>query len=355
MAVHIRKRTTQSGERRYQVRFRRGGRYFPLEHGGSFRHAKEARERADLLTSWLAAGKDPSDELAALNAPTERLSFRQWAERYKRSRVDLADHTALDAHLLRLNAKFGGSDPFALTVADWQEWISENVKSEQNPKGLKPSSLLNYLTTGRLLLDFAGVEPNPARDNRVKLPKADHEEVNPPTAKQFLAILDNTASRWRLALVTMEQTGMAVGETCRLGWGDVDVAEAKFRLRRSTVKGQIGARARWVQVPRWLMDAIEDSCPFDDRTPERPVFGGTPNGYQGAMVRACKAASIPAFTPHDLRHRRLSLWHGQGIPAARLAERAGHSKPSMSLDVYSHVLLDPAEATESELSALLRA
>lgn len=56
-----------------------------------------------------------------------------------------------------------------------------------------------------------------------------------------------------------------------------------------------------------------------------------------AMKRACKAAGIPHYHPHDLRHRRLTLWHGQGVPARELATRAGHSKPSMTLDVYTSV------------------
>jgi hypothetical protein len=36
----------------------------------------------------------------------------------------------------------------------------------------------------------------------------------------------------------------------------------------------------------------------------------------------------------------LTLWHHQGVPARELAARAGHSRASMSLDVYSHVLVD---------------
>ena len=56
--------------------------------------------------------------------------------------------------------------------------------------------------------------------------------------------------------------------------------------------------------------------------------------------------------PHDFRHRRASLWHGQGVPGAELAKRLGHSKPSMSLDVYSHVMpLD--EAGTDAVEALL--
>jgi integrase len=118
------------------------------------------------------------------------------------------------------------------------------------------------------------------------------------------------------------------------------------------VKGQIGSRARWVQVPRWLMDVIKDTCPFDDRTPERPVFGGTPDVYRNVMVRASKAAGLPTFSPHDLRHRRGTIWHHGGLPARVLAERLGHSKASMSLDVYSHVM-PLEEVPKMELAALL--
>jgi len=60
-------------------------------------------------------------------------------------------------------------------------------------------------------MDFAGVEPNTARDHRVKLPKAEFEEVNPPTAKQFLSILDRIPQARRLAFVTMEQCALEPG------------------------------------------------------------------------------------------------------------------------------------------------
>ena len=59
--------------------------------------------------------------------------------------------------------------------------------------------------------------------------------------------------------------------------------------------------------------------------------------YQ-TMTRACSSAGVPHYHPHDLRHRRITVWHQSGVPARELAERAGHSKPSMSLDVYSHVM-----------------
>jgi integrase len=56
------------------------------------------------------------------------------------------------------------------------------------------------------------------------------------------------------------------------------------------------------------------------------------------MGSACKLAGLIGYTPHDLRHRRISLWV-RTEPIADVAAWVGHSKKSMTLDVYSHVML----------------
>jgi integrase len=71
-----------------------------------------------------------------------------------------------------------------------------------------------------------------------------------------------------------------------------------------------------------------------------------------AIGRACRAAGVPFYSPHDLRHPRGSLWHAAGMPARALAERMGHSKASMSLDVYTHVM-PPEEIGADDLLPLL--
>lgn len=84
---------------------------------------------------------------------------------------------------------------------------------------LKPSTVRNYVTKLRLILDYAGVAPNPARDKNVKLPAVVAEEPDPPSAGEFLAILDASAPRWGLPLVVLEQTAIRVGELQSLTWG----------------------------------------------------------------------------------------------------------------------------------------
>jgi integrase len=69
------------------------------------------------------------------------------------------------------------------------------------------------------------------------------------------------------------------------------------------------------------------------------VFQGvTEDSTYRAMARACKLANVPHYHPHDLRHRRLTIWHQAGVPAREVAHRSGHSRTSEALDTYSHVM-----------------
>lgn len=60
-------------------------------------------------------------------------------------------------------------------------------------------------------------------------------------------------------------------------------------------------------------------------------------------TKACSAAAIPLWSPHDLRHRRISLLHLRGVPWARIGEFVGQRSLSVTADTYSHVLADERE------------
>ena len=139
---------------------------------------------------------------------------------------------------------------------------------------------------------------------------------------------DSAIRRWRprplsstitvdeVLFITLEQGALRLGEAVHLRWGDVDRAGLRLRLPRSATKRD---QARCVYLPEWLMEAIEETCPLEDRTPERRVFTGITeaSAYQ-TMLRACQTAGVPHYHPHDLRHRRISIWHQSGVPAREL-------------------------------------
>ena len=85
------------------------------------------------------------------------------------------------------------------------------------------------------------------------------------------------------------------------------------------------------------MVAVQETCPPDDRTPERRVFPGfTPSAAKNAMRKACENAGIAHFHPHDLRHRYASLMIAEGVPVTQVAAQLGHSSNSLTWDTYSH-------------------
>ena len=70
-------------------------------------------------------------------------------------------------------------------------------------------------------------------------------------------------------------------------------------------------------------------------------FGG--DRFRTQITRSCTAAGVPAFSPHHLRHRRISLLHLGGVPWARIGEHVGQRNLAVTANTYSHVLTDEAE------------
>jgi integrase len=176
------------------------------------------------------------------------------------------------------------------------------------------------------------------------LPAPEERELLLPASSDILSILEGIAGKYRLPLAILEQTAMRVGEVVSLERPDVDAPTLRFIVKAKNRKGRRGhRRPRWVPVPAWLMEIIATSLP-----PSGLLFPDI-TGMVSAARCTMSASRSDSRTPHRLRHRRCSLWHFQGLPARELADRAGHSKPSMSLDVYAHVIA-PDEVDPNELA-----
>jgi integrase len=345
-SVHIVTRSRKSGKR-YIVRYRRGGRGYRLEHGGSFRRHELAKERERLIGGWLALGLDPKEELTKLTSEPEYREVTSAGREWLASRIDLSDQSRriYGTYLDSIDASpFARADPHRLTPRDIRAQIAR-----WTAEGLAAKSVRERLSVFRQILDFAEVEPNPARHRSVKLPAIAERDLVLPSAADVLALAGGLPEKYRLPVVLLEQTAMRVGEVVSLERDDVDAAGLRFRIKAVNRKGRRGSRkARFVPVPAWLMEIVATSLPLRGRL--FPTV--TANGLRSAMSDLCESMGLSHCTPHRLRHRRISLWHFQGVPARELADRAGHSKPSMSLDVYSHVIV-PDEVDPEALKALL--
>ncbi len=95
--------------------------------------------------------------------------------------------------------------------------------AELHGEGLKKQTIRKTVSVLAMVLDHAGVQPNPARDRlTVKMPREERRQVQPPTADHVAAVIRLLPSRYRLPRPVLDATGMRVGELEALTWGDVD-------------------------------------------------------------------------------------------------------------------------------------
>jgi integrase len=109
-----------------------------------------------------------------------------------------------------------------------------------------------------------------------------------------------------------------------------------------------------VELPDVLAEAIEATLPpREDRDLEAPLFRNA-GADRLARRSPARAAGIPTFTPHDLRHRRISLLHHQARTWAQIGQFVGQRKLSVTSDTYTHVLSDGREVGLASLLAAVR-
>jgi integrase len=105
-----------------------------------------------------------------------------------------------------------------------------------------------------------------------------------------------------------------------------------------------GARSGSSSHPA-LAEALEATLgPREDRDPAARLFPDSgADALRTAIAKACKAAAIPPWSPHDPLHRRISLLHLRGMPWARIGEFVGQRNLAVTANTYTHVLTDERE------------
>lgn len=59
--------------------------------------------------------------------------------------------------------------------------------------------------------------------------------------------------------------------------------------------------------------------------------------------------NLPQFTIHSLRHTNITLQIAAGVPLTTVSDRAGHSRTSTTLDIYSHFI----KTSDQQAAAIL--
>lgn len=340
--ANIKRRLTKKGDPRYLVYYRRGTK-FKEKYAGSFATKAEARIRRDVVAGEIAAGRDPADWLAAAKTPPEPPkpppSLDQQWEAFIDSRIDVHGSTVesyTNARNKWVPILGADIDPHTVAIRDVIDGIAE---MHDGGDGLSPNTIRQYHNKLAMVLDYCDVEPNPARSRKVKLPKNRRSAIQIPETRAWFAIRNRLKKRSLLALRLTECCGLRVSECANLTWGNIDFGDGRLLIADT----KTDAGRRWIPVPTDLLDEIADLLEPEERPADMTVFGVNPNNLRYDLERACITAAVGNYSPHELRHRRSSLWYRHGIDPITVKGWLGHTRASMGLDVYGHVVLDPRE------------
>jgi integrase len=345
----VERRKTRRGGSGYRVKFRLGGRESVARYAGSFRTMREARVRRDWVAGELAAMRVP--DVTTLAEPPTAPTLRDVAQRWQDSRVDVREATRIQHRtaLGRVLPILGDRPIDALAPADVAELVSILVGKAKARESIRKS-----VTALAMVLDFAGVAPNPARDRvHVKLPLEEPEEPEPPSADHVEAVAWLLPVPYLIGLLTLDATGARVGELAAARIGDLDETRRAWLVRGAVSKTR---RPRWIELPPDLYAAVVARLPArEDREPAAPLFAGlTADRLRMAIGRACRDAGVPRFSPHALRHRRISLLHRQGRSWAEIGDLVGQRSRIVTADRYTHALVDYREVDRAKLLARAR-
>jgi integrase len=302
------------------------------------RAAAIERELAELrLPDLTFAGTEPS-------APT----FGVAAQRWLHSRIDVSDGTKVQnrTSVGRALQVLGDRRVNEIEPHDVAAMVAQLHR-----EGVAVGYLRKVTQAVAMTLDHAGITPNPARDKViVRMPRAERDEVNPPTAEHVVAVYRLLPTKHRLPLLFLDWSGARVSAIDLTLVSDYDESRRRVRLRANTTKTR---RALWIDMPDVLADELERRLgPREDRDTGARLFADSgSDALRTAIAKACKATGVPLFSPHDLRHRRISLLHLRGVPWARIGEFVGQRNLAVTANTYSHVLVDEVELDYDALLA----
>ena len=89
-------------------------------------------------------------------------------------------------------------------------------------------------------------------------------------------------------------------------------------------------------------------CTWPDGKPFRPDY------ITQAFPKVLKSLGLPNIRFHDLRHTHATLLLVQGIHPKVVQERLGHSKISITLDTYSHILPNMQQEAAEKIDELFQ-
>lgn len=329
------------------------------EHARHFRRKGDAQAWLDSVTSSLVTG-------TYVDPQAGRLTFRQWWAQWSHLQI-WARGTRIAADQAASGVPFGDLPMRAITRTHVQAWVKSMTTT------LAASTVRTryaYVASAFREARISKVIPEDPCQG-IKLPKVDDGDgaMLLPSPVDVAAALDVAVEHFRPFVAVCAFAGLRLGEAAGLQVADVDFLRRSITVRRQ-VQGSTtssvevvkpkGGKTRTVPVPEELVDLLAAHVQtIGVRGEEQWLLSNGPDlwnrnsaAHQWRMIR--RAADLPDYTLHDLRHFYASALIASGCDVVTVQRAMGHSSANITLGTYAHLWPTAEDRTREASAALMR-
>jgi integrase len=247
-----------------------------------------------------------------------------------------------------------------ITIATVEKFIND-----RQAQGMNLGTLRKILVTLGQILSYAVrhkyLDHNPLKEaerprDQAQLNGDDEvctQDIKILTPAQINAFLAQVIeSKYRTLFVLAVFSGARQGELLGLRWGDVDWESCQLAIQRTFNNGRLfnpktQTSKRKIDLGPTVMKELKKwrlACPKNGLDLVFPNEAGNHINNKNMLRRhfrpALKAAGCPAVRFHDLRHTYASLLIAQGENIKYIQNQLGHASPTITLNVYAHLMKD---------------
>ncbi|HVE45335.1 MAG TPA: tyrosine-type recombinase/integrase [Acidimicrobiales bacterium] len=316
---------------------------------------------------WLSAAQTDMARGGWQDPQLGDVAFREWAERFLASRVDLKPKTLSDYESLlhaRILPKFAEWPIGRIRPMDVQDWIAAMTADGLSASRVRQGAhLLGSILSAAV--NEGMIPTNPAQQAR--LPRLPRREMEFYDAEQVERLASAAASPYGTLIHVLAYGGLRFGEAAALRRGACDLDRGRLIVRESLadVRGQLhfGStkthQRREIVLPTFLVELMVGHLEAHVAPEPSALVFTSPRGgplrygnfLRNIWVPALRAAHLPATGVHILRHTCATLLISQGAPVKAIQAQLGHASPELTLGRYGHLYPDDLDALAVRLDA----